>query len=151
VRYISKGRKNLWFLLGTGLVGLPLNPKSEMIESRPLKTFKPDRLDPSTYGLFHPNFVWEDKEETVWVGGRFGLSKIISGIPFGTKGSMIRFQHEDDDSTSLGHNEVLGVVPEGQKSIWVITETGIDLYSNKGFRHVFKNKETLPPTSSCSG
>ena len=125
-----------------GLVSLPLNPKSGMIESRPLEKIRPDRLNSLTYSLFNASSVWEDEEENLWVSGHFGLLKIISGIPYGTKASIIPFIHDDADSTSISHNEILDVVPEGQKSIWVITGTGVDLYSGKGFEHVFKNKET---------
>ena len=142
VRDFSKGRKNLWFVWGAGLGSLPLNPKSGMIESEPLKIFEWDPNNPLTYSLLHTSSVWEDKEENVWVGARFGLIKIISGNPYATKSSIIPFTHEDADSTSIGHDEILGIVPEGQKSIWVITGIGVDLYSGKGFEHVFKNKET---------
>ena len=123
-------------------MSLPLNPKSGMIESGPLKIIKPDRLNCETYSLISPSSVWEDREENLWVSGAFGLLKIISGIPYGTQGSVIVFTHEDADSTSISHNGILTVVPEDQKSFWVITETGVDLYSGKGFEHVFKNKET---------
>ena len=113
-----------------------------MIESGPLKIIKADRLNSETYSLISASSVWEDKEENLWVSGDFGLLKIISGIPYGTKGSVIAFTHDDADSTSISHDGILNVVPEDQKSIWVITGTGVDLYSGKGFEHVFKNKET---------
>ena len=140
---LHKGRKNLWVVVGgSGLVSLPLNPTSGMIESTPLKILRPDRLNPVTYSMISTNSVWEDREENLWVSGDFGLLKIISGIPYGTQGSVIVFTHEDADSTSISHNGILTVVPEDQKSFWVITGTGVDLYSGKGFEHVFKNKET---------
>ena len=138
---IWKGKRNVWIsLYGRGIAHLPVDPKSGRIMPGKPQFLSHDPKNASTIGSNLTTFVWEDAQENLWVGTRgSGLSKVNPGIPYGKAGSVKRYMHIDHDPNSLDNDIVWNLCPEGENSFWVITDTGVDLFRNERFEHIFKS------------
>ena len=145
VENFYRGRHFLWItMIETGILGVPINPISGAIEKGLHLALRPERNNLITHSLFRAMSSWEDPDGNLWVGTwrGSGLNKIIAGIPYGTKGSVIQYKHNDLDPASIDSDDIHHLYSKDQKSLWVITANGVDLFSNNHFEHIFKDKET---------
>ena len=136
-----KGERNFWIASwGRGVVGFPIDQESGMIRSGPVTTFSNSVSNPNTISSNSTISVWEDGDENLWVGtSGGGLNKIVPGIPYGRKGSVIRYQHSDTDSTTIADDSTPCFYPENDSSFWLTTLKSVDLYRNGRFEHFFLN------------
>ena len=132
---ITVSNNKLWICsYQDGITGMQISPVTGLVE--PDRRFKvtPDRENAH---------VFVDAKENIWISSRgHGIARIVGSKPYGEEESMVRYQHADQDSNSLNHNFALSVFPEDEKSLWVFTWAGVDLFRNGRFEHVFKNRET---------
>lgn len=137
-----KGKSHLWIATwGRGIVGLPIG-KTGMVEPHPVKYFE---HDPSNINTLSTNETWdvyEDDQENLWVATFAGLNKVDLRRTYGEEGSVTRYYHRADDSTSISTDIVREIIPEDSQSLWIVTETGVDLFNNGKFKHVFHDRET---------
>lgn len=137
-----KGKNYLWIATwGRGIVGLPIS-RTGMVGSYPVIYLE---HNPSNINTISANEAWdvyEDDEENLWVATFAGLNKINLNMTYGEEGSVIRYYHDPGDSTSISTDIVREIIPEDSQSLWVVTETSVDLFRNEKFQRVFKNKET---------
>lgn len=133
-----KGKKDFW-VSSTGVYGLPINPKTGMIENAPIKklTSNAGTIN-STLGI--TSGIYEDNEGNVWVGNKYNsLNKIVAEGPFDYKNSIVSYRHSEIDTNSIGQGEVYSLLRNDEKSFWVLYETGVDLFQDNVFKHVFKD------------
>ncbi|MEX2231297.1 MAG: hybrid sensor histidine kinase/response regulator transcription factor [Cyclobacteriaceae bacterium] len=138
-----RGKRKFWISISAeGLLYVPINSATGMIENGPFQRLTNDIENPHTISSNITTSILEDANENLWVGTRTeGLNKIISTLPYGSKGSVLHYKHNKADSNSLSNNDVKYIFREDEKSVWVLTATGVDLLVDNRFQHVFKNKE----------
>ena len=138
------GRNKLWACSwGLGITSIPINPESGLIEGDKQRFFHADEKSPNAIRPFI-GAVFEDGEENVWVASRgHGVSKLVNGKPYGDIGSVIHYVHNSADSNSVSHNYNWTFFPEGEKSFWVANWSGVDLFRNGKYEHIFKNLESV--------
>lgn len=135
-----KGKDNFWITVwGIGVVTVPVNPETGLIEKGPLTTYAHDPENPNTITSPFTTTAWEDANGNLWVGTINGLNKINRNYRYGTTGSVTRYVNVPGDSSSLIHNHVLGFYPKSTSSFWISTLGGVDLYSNDQFQHYYRN------------
>ena len=136
-----RGKRNFWISVwGQGVLSVPIDSLSGMIESKPLTRLTNSPANPNTISTDLTTSLWEDGDENLWVGSMFGLNKIVPGIPYGSAGSVVRYEHNDLDPNSIADNSVGNISPEDQTSFWINSPAGVDLYHNQSFQHFFQNK-----------
>lgn len=137
-----KGKNHLWIATwGRGVVGLPIT-ETGMVKSYPVKYFE---HDPSNINTLSTNETWdvyEDDQENLWVATFAGLNKIDLAQTYGKEGSVTQYFHRANDDSSISSNIVREIVPEDSQSLWVVTETSVDLFRNDKFVHLLKDRET---------
>ena len=148
-----KGKQNFWITVwGVGVVSVPVNQKTGMIENGPLRTLGHDPDNTNTISSPFTTTPWEDSQGNLWVGAINGLNKVIPNLPYGIEGSVTRYHHIHGDTNSLIDDHALGFYPEGQNSFWITTLGGVDLFSNNQFQHVFlKNRQPRNIHKSSDG
>ena len=132
------GRNKLWTCSWVyGITAIPIHPESGLIDGDNQRTFRPDEKSPNAIRPLI-GAVLEDNEENVWVASRgHGLSKIVNGKPYGEGGSVIHYVHNSADSNSVGHNYNWAFYPEDEKTFWVANSSGVDLFRNGRYKHIF--------------
>jgi signal transduction histidine kinase/DNA-binding response OmpR family regulator/ligand-binding sensor domain-containing protein len=141
-----RGKNTFWMgTWGSGVIGLPINLATGMIEAGPVITIKRNPNNPNTLSGNNTSGVWEDQDENLWVGTYgAGLNKIIINKEYGTEGSVIQYRNSKADSNSLASNVIWWEYhQEDKESFWVITSEGADLFYRGAFQHLFKNSNTL--------
>jgi len=166
VTQLASGTKRLWIgtggLYGEGVVGLPINHTSGLIESGPALVFGHDPKNKNTIGgsIFNVSNVsisglWEDSEQNLWIGSgtmEGGLNKVSLNKEYGKEGSVVRYNHITADSNSLSNGVIWWeMYPEDKNSFWVITASGLDLFRNGKFEHYFKNDYVLTVKRDSKG
>ncbi|MEX2231295.1 MAG: ATP-binding protein [Cyclobacteriaceae bacterium] len=154
VNQLFKGRNNLW--IGTwnhGVFSLPVNPSSGRIDAAPLLRLQPDPKNPNTISEWGATGIWEDSSANLWVGiWRNGLNKVDLRIPYGKEGSVVRYRNIPGDSTSLGNDMIWWeFYPKDKESFLAVTASGIDLFRNGSFEHVFKNENSMTIRQDSKG
>lgn len=148
------GRNFLW--MGSwheGIIGVPLSP-SGMPRAGLLKRLEPDPANPTnTISGWSTTGLWEDGNGNLWVGTRAaGLNKVNLNIPYGEEGSVVHYRHIPGDSTSISNDMVWWTFhPKDEKSFWVITATGIDLFSEGIFQTFFKAENAMTMQKDSEG
>jgi signal transduction histidine kinase/DNA-binding response OmpR family regulator len=140
------GKHHFWIATwGRGVIGLPINQTTKMIEHGPAKYLSHDPKNTNTLSTNETWSIYEDEEETLWVGTFSGLNMVNPNLRYGEKGSVTRYNHDPQDSSSISHDIVRQILPQDERSLWVATEVGVDLFEKqKGkFEHPFKNRETV--------
>ncbi|MEJ1239258.1 ATP-binding protein [Chryseolinea sp. T2] len=122
VNNVSKGRRHFWlnYRWEQKLVGYPIDPVTGLIGRGPVIVLK---HDPQNINTIHDGPIidmWEDTNDNLWVSGIPGsvLSRVALQIPYGSKGSVQRFDK--------GNGNVF--FPEDENSIWGADENGVSRY-----------------------
>ena len=92
--------------------------------------------------------LWEDSTGNLWVGSNTsGLSWVSATVPYGTPGSVVTFKQDEKDSTTLGGNRIFSIVPETDRSFWIVTSTSVDFVTVRDVKrdlhieHILKGRE----------
>lgn len=91
-----------------------------------------DRYDSAreTFTHFHlPSPAWDfsqDREGMLWIGTTAGLIRLDP-----SSGQMVRFEHRQDDQTSLGSNLVTATFEQKDGTFWVANRAGIDVFDRR--------------------
>jgi hypothetical protein len=141
-----QGKNHLWISTrvgGVGIIGVPINPNSGMVEAGAPLRFRHNANSSNTIGSDDIGAIWEDSEEMLWAGDA-GLSKIDPRIPYGEPGSVTRYKNSDADSNSIRIHLANQFYPENENSFWVLDSEGVDLFhrDTQQFEHVFTGRET---------
>ncbi len=75
-----------------------------------------DVNDPESILIGETSSIIADSEGDIWVGGRFGVSRLNKET-----GKFRRYSHDSTDSRSLSDNEVRGLYLDTEGTIWVAT------------------------------
>lgn len=135
-----RGKKYFWISLRSKIAGLPINPKTGMIERGPIKWLIHDPKNPNTISR-NSMGIFEDVDGNLWAGSRGnGISKIIPGIPYGQVGSVLHYVSNPNDSTSVIDNRVWDFFSKDAQAFWVVTEKGVDLFQNNRFEHLLRDE-----------
>jgi signal transduction histidine kinase/DNA-binding response OmpR family regulator len=139
VEAIRIGKANLWMAVpGTGVLGFPIGPDSE-IKSTPQILYAHNPTNANTIGHRLASCTLEN-DSVLWVSNkRTGLDMIDKGKPYGVEGSVRHFTHSEADSNSIQEDRVFSLYFHGQDSIWVVTDTGLDLMITTGSKVRFKH------------
>ena len=143
ITHVLQGKHNFWVrTFPNGILAFPIDSKSGMIRPGPPVELGHDPANPNTIGQSGIGAIWEDDEENLWVGTQ-GLHKIDPRIPYGEKGSVITYKHLDADTNSISSNTIFQIYPEDEKSFWVLTDAGVDLFhrDTEKFEHLFQGRE----------
>jgi len=127
----------VWF--GTSEGVFILNPNV----SPPTYSKLDDYVDRNSNSTSTPQIVtymYPGNNNRLWIGTRDGLYRI--GLEPKTSGYPIkRFAHEENNSSSLNHNQILSVYESPSGDLWVGTRSGVN-YNHKSmqkFDHVTAN------------
>lgn len=138
--------KDFWWI-GTwtqGLIHIPLNKQTRMPEITSVKLSSHESGNVNTISDQSASLLLEDHEKSLWVTSPHDLlHRIDLTIPYGKPGSVVRFIHNPDDSTSISKGEIWSVVPGEGTSKWVLTSYALDLFTDGKFQHIYKR----PPES----
>jgi signal transduction histidine kinase/DNA-binding response OmpR family regulator/ligand-binding sensor domain-containing protein len=139
-----QGRRSFWVnVYGKGVARLPIDPMSGMIIPGQHKLLSHDSENSNTISSNFTTFVWENKDENLWVGNRFnGVDKINLGLPYGSKASVLHYGHDENDSTTLSNDIVWNTCPDDNNALWITTDTGLDLFKGDKFEHFFKGRNS---------
>jgi len=72
-------------------------------------------------------WIYEDRENVLWIGTDRGLNKLVRNSVQGLGGEkekFVRYQHDPDDPHSLSHNSVLSIYEDHEGMFWVGTWGG---------------------------
>lgn len=95
---------------------------------------------PETLGLNHILTLFQDEDGILWVGTMGGL------IRFDLEDeSRIRYRHEADDASSLGHDLINDIHRDSSGRLWLATGAGLDRYDRESdtFSHI-REEDGLP-------
>ena len=147
------GKNTLWMGTGDGISGLPIDTKTREIAPGPLRTFNRDPGNQNTISSNGTTGIWEDSSGNLWAGTYgSGLNKISLSIPYGNTGSVTRYVHSAEDTNSLSNDVIWwDFYPEDEKSFWVRTASGFDLFRNNRFEHVFKDEFAISINKTSEG
>jgi signal transduction histidine kinase/DNA-binding response OmpR family regulator/ligand-binding sensor domain-containing protein len=139
VVHFSRGKRYLWTATwDAGVFGVPYDRIADQPDYASLLHLR--HYSSNIYSI-PTDQAWsalEDNQGILWVGTFNGLARVRLDIAYGQEGSVIRYQHDDTDSLSLGHNTVRKILQAGKDSLWVSHEAGVDLFVNGTFFHLFK-------------
>jgi len=139
-----KGKSDFWVAsYASGITRLPISPTTGMIESKLATQL---RNDPKNVNSLTSNNVLGMLEDhgNLWVSSFWsGVNKIALNIPYGEDGSVTRYEHAPGDSNSVANNLVFRFFPADEKSFWVNTKSGIDLFHDGRFEHVSKEERSV--------
>ena len=110
--------------------------------------FVPLDLSPALSGdsLPHTHSITRDSRGDLWVGTlKLGLFRVD-----GESGEIERFQHDPNDSTSLGSNEVWVLLEDSDGRLWVGTHGGLDRYDPVARRFQHFQHDPADPTTLSS-
>lgn len=139
VNCFAKGREMLWIGSDTdGLIGIPIRNAACGTKPATVIHYTAGQTNRSLAGPTVKSIV-EDDEGTLWVGtiGN-GLNKITS--PAGQQPTIVHYAKNEKDPTALSHNRVNHIFQDKDKNIWIATSNGLNLYTQKGFKHFLKGK-----------
>jgi signal transduction histidine kinase/ligand-binding sensor domain-containing protein len=86
--------------------------------------------------------IYVDPRGDVWVGTSNGLWWMDHAT-----GSIVHYQHDSDDSTSLGDNRVDALLEDRLGRLWVGTQSGLDLFDRAQNRFVHYRYDPSDPGS----
>jgi signal transduction histidine kinase/DNA-binding response OmpR family regulator/ligand-binding sensor domain-containing protein len=127
----------------SGVIGLPINSNSGLPQNSIIRSYTKDPNNPNTISTDSTSVVWEDQHQNLWVGTYYGLNRVSLNMPYGEPRSVVRFRHNPRDSTSISHDVVRDILKEDDNSLWIATESGVDLLRDGKFLHVFKDHERV--------
>ncbi len=95
---------------------------------------------PETLGLNYVLTFFQDDDDSLWVGTMGGLIRFDL-----QEESRIRYQHEGDDPSSLGHDLINDIHRDKSGRLWLATGAGLDLYdpASDAFSHI-RQEDGLP-------
>lgn len=163
ISQIAATHDRLW--LGTdsdGVIGFAIDRSTGLLKPEPIHWFRHDPANANTIsagiqssGDVKISGIWEDANKTLWVGSASmggGLNRINLGVRYGEPGSVTRFNHIPDDSTSLSNSVVWWeMFPDEEDSFWVITASGLDHFSNGAFEHYFQGDYVMTIKRDAGG
>lgn len=119
-------KDNLWIgnhaEEGGGLNKTTMNPQRDFNN---FAHFMFDENDPKTIASNWINSIYEDKDETIWIGAN-GLNRFDPA----TKG-FIRFQYDPDDSTTINSNSLRSILEDSYGTFWVGTKNGLNMMNKE--------------------
>ena len=122
-----RGKNYFWIREQQGVTGYPFDSSGKpTVSNVKLLGYDPD--DGNKLMAFSASApLWEDSTGNLWVGSNTsGLSWVSATVPYGTPGSVVTFKQDEKDSTTLGGNRIFSIVPETDRSFWIVTSTSVD-------------------------
>jgi signal transduction histidine kinase/DNA-binding response OmpR family regulator/ligand-binding sensor domain-containing protein len=124
IHSLVEGKRHFWIgTLGSGVVGYPIDPNTEMVVPKVAFQLKHLQQNANTISSNAPGYLWEDPEDHLWVLHLTGdLDRVAIGSEYGKEGSVARYG-----------NELGGVFfyPENHGSFWLTrwqNELGLQLF-----------------------
>ena len=148
VRVIYKDNAgSLWIGTDGGLNKL-IPPKDEISRA----TFKSYLNNPKDSTSISNNTVWsiyQDKQETIWIGTSGGLNKLIPSDNNHPHTTFIHFTHDSRNPSSISGNQVISMFEDNSGNFWIGTEGGgLNKFDRKNGQFIhFKVKDGLPDNS----
>ena len=148
IRVIYKDNNgNLWIGTDSGLNKL-ISGADEMSPATFLSYI--NNLKDST--SISNNMVWsiyQDKQETIWIGTSGGLNKLIPSDNNHSQATFIHYTNEFGNPSSLSGNQVSSMYEDNSGNFWIGTEEGgLNKFDRKSEQFIrFKEKDGLPDNS----
>ena len=73
--------------------------------------------------------IFVDSRNNVWIGTYYGLLLYDK-----EKNSFVQYYHDDNDSSSLGNNNIFSILEDKAGRLWIGTQAGLDLFTNSQYR-----------------
>ena len=142
---LNVGKKNVWLgSMQAGVAGLSLDHNGE-IDRNPLLI----QHDINNKNTISDDFIvslWEDPEGHVWIGTFNGGLNIVDVENYGTPGSVVNYQHNNSDTSSVINNGVSGFMPDDNGAMFIATFGGLDRvydarqpHKNFQFEHLIRD------------
>ncbi|MEP7320396.1 MAG: adenylate/guanylate cyclase domain-containing protein [Saprospiraceae bacterium] len=91
-----------------------------------LKSYVPDPKNPASFNG-QISYFFQDSKENIWLGtsgmGLYRLNEKADGF--------IHYQNIPGDSTSISHNDIVFMVEDEKKRLWIGTINGLNLYNEE--------------------
>ncbi len=151
IRVIFKDKGgNLWFGTDNGLNKL-ISGTDEM----PSATFVRYLNNPQDPASISNNQVWciyQDKQETIWIGTSEGLNKLIPPNNKHSHATFIHFTHDSRNPSSISGNQVISMFEDNLGNFWIGTEGGgLNKFDRKNGQFIHFKVEDGLPDNSVSG
>jgi len=134
------------FLIGTSGSGLYFHDPGS--GSQEFYLYQNDPDDNNSITGNNINVIYEDKENTIWIGTSYGLNKLHwpDIIKPGKKPAITftEYLHNDSIPTSIIGNQVEDILESSTGDLWVSTyRSGVDILNRETgeFRHILKDPE----------
>ena len=101
-----------------------------------------DQRIPAVLGVQSEYTIYVDPRGDVWFGASDGLRRIDHST-----GSVVHYQHNLEDSNSLGDDSVYALFEDGAGRLWVGTSGGLDLFDRERDRFVHYRFDPSDPYS----
>lgn len=135
-----RGSDHIWGATwDAGVFGIPYTALTKKPSYNSIVRLLHDPGNPYTINSNQVWAVYEDNLNQLWVGTFSGMAKVDLNLQYGMEGSVIRYLHDAKDTTSLGHQTVRHIIGNGTDTLFVATESGVDLFTKGKFYHIFKD------------
>ncbi|HZB11745.1 MAG TPA: hypothetical protein VE467_01890, partial [Chryseolinea sp.] len=119
------GKKNIWIgTMQAGVAGLSFANNGEINLSPQL--IQHDEHNNNTIADNFATSLWEGKDGRLWVGTYNGGLDIVDPQHYGKPGSIVNYQHANNNPDSLVHNGISAVLSEEDGSFLIGTFEGLD-------------------------
>ena len=90
--------------------------------------------------------LYEDSKDRLWIGtNKSGMYRLIPSTD-----TFMRYKHDATDQKSISSNNVKGILPAGDSSLWIATDSGLDLFiqATENFTHYEHDEDNLKSLSN---
>ncbi|MEM9679237.1 MAG: two-component regulator propeller domain-containing protein, partial [Bacteroidota bacterium] len=117
---------NFWIGNYAGLVKLTID--NQDFENSTFKVYSSDPKDDNTLVNSYTMEIVDDKNDNIWIGTFFGLSKMISED---NEGKFSNYLSNTKDFESLSNDAIKRLYRDSLGRLWIGTQTGLNLYNDK--------------------
>jgi len=134
-RILGDSKGNLWF--GTYEEGLNKTTLNKNREFTNFEHYLPEPKYPKSINGNRVYSIFEDQEQTIWVGTQNGLNRYNA-----KNNDFTRFEHDPYDSTTIGRGTVSAIFEDSYGTFWVGTWNGLYILDKKTgiFLHLISDK-----------
>jgi len=126
-----QGKRHMWVsLYGMGILKFPIDPTDGHVRPESMDLLSVISDNPNSLSTNQTQSIWEDADENLWIATTMsphGVNKIVSTVPYGSRGSVMFYSHSDMDSSSIASNNIFHLIPQGEDSLWLTHPLGVDL------------------------
>jgi len=119
-RILGDSKGNLW--IGTYGGGLNKTSLSKTKEYTKFEHYIADADDPKSISSNTISALYEDKNQTIWIGTRNGLNRYDDN-----SNNFVRYQRDPDDISSTSSNHVEAIFEDSHGTFWIGTRSGLNI------------------------